>query len=103
MSSSSILLLVCLYLIAVSQVDGFFVGNGHSGNVRLKMMFGGGGAKKSGAVIKVEGKTIVAASTPCNLRKELQANNIGESHSHLHNETMFYSMILFNTNSIAEI
>ena len=44
------------------------------------MMFGGG-AKKAGATIKVEGKTIVASATPCNLRKELIANGVGTSNS----------------------
>lgn len=39
-------------------------------------LFGGGKSKQS-AVIKVDGKTIEASTTPCNLRKELQANGIG--------------------------
>jgi hypothetical protein len=45
------------------------------------MMFGGGAKKSAGATIKVEGKTIVASATPCNLRKELIANGVGTSNS----------------------
>jgi len=40
-------------------------------------MFGMGGKPKQQASIKVDGKTIVPSTTPCNLRKELQANNVG--------------------------
>ena len=42
-------------------------------------MFGGGSKSKAAASIKVDGKTIVASATPCNLRKELMANGVGAS------------------------
>jgi len=42
-------------------------------------MFGGAKKSSAGATIKVDGKTIVASATPCNLRKELIANGVGTS------------------------
>lgn len=65
-----VLLLLCL---ALAQA---FRGLPRTARTGIALgLFGGG--KKQTAVIKVDGKTIEASATPCNLRRELQANGIG--------------------------
>ena len=52
-------------------------GNAPALTPTTRSMFGGGGSKAKAVTIKVEGKTITPATSPCNLRKELISAGVG--------------------------
>lgn len=73
------LLLIALVVLAVTLqgVHGLVRGFMPPKRISIARPMFGGGKSKAAASITVNGKTIVASATPCNLRKELMANGVG--------------------------